>query len=104
MKSVLLFAALALATVCGCSHNAAEPNTAAQVQAEPEPLPKKDSFDKAGDMFATGSRYMYDEAIQAFRWMSSDEMKAKYSGAWEAVKNGAHKAYESAKDTYNESK
>lgn len=118
MKFVLALSVIALVLVSGCSYRGQSPQTQASAQqAEPLPLPDKcppterregkgcpDNFDKAGVMVADGSRYVYDETAKAWKYLSSEDMKAKYKETWEATKKTAGEAWDAAKDEYNKRK
>lgn len=94
MKSILVVMFLGL--IMGCAHTP-PPCVSAS---EPPPLPKKDNFDKA----AEGSRFMYDESLKAWRWMTSEEMKEKYRNGWKATKDSLHRTYDTLEDYYKDRK
>lgn len=109
-----------VAVVClmsmGCSHSVVPVNgptnnttddSSAKNEKTPEnPTPginntgKKDGFDKAGDAAAIGSRWVYDESLHAYHYLTSDEMKQRYGQAWDATKEAAVKVYDSIHDAY----
>lgn len=117
MKFSMIMSVVSLALLAGCgSSTAMHANAPCNQAQDVPPLPKKvcyndnneqhpcDNFDIVGGAFATGSRYIYDETINAWRWASSTEMQEKYSKAWNATKEAATKAWEAAKEKYNERK
>lgn len=111
MKSLFIATiALACVSMIGCAHNTAPVNSATN-NTDTTPLPDKcehrpcpDTFDKAGDVFAASTRYVYDAGSNSWKWMSSPEMQLRYHEAWEATKKAAGKAYDAAKDTYDSHK
>lgn len=109
MKSVHgLFAVVVVLLASGCAHNV---QPAMAPSAEVQPLPRKcegpsceDNFDKAGNYVARGSRWVWDETKQGWQYVTSEEMQKKYSDAWQATKDAAQRAYDSAHQTYEEHK
>ncbi|MDE1834543.1 MAG: hypothetical protein KGH64_04350 [Candidatus Micrarchaeota archaeon] len=55
-----------------------------------------DNFDKAADL----SRLVWDDSKKAWRYLSSDEMVAKYGKAWDYAKNVAGDMTDSVRAAY----
>lgn len=98
MKLGLIFAMMCLV---GCAHVETQP--AVQPQAQAQPIEKQDSFDKAGDVVASSSRWTYNEGIKAWEWVTSEENKKRAAAAWEASKAAAISAYHEAHKKYEDS-
>lgn len=98
MKTINMFAIVCLAVVGCASHpnptDANYPNNQKEESAMGEPKENNpctrasgcDSFDKAGDYVASGSRFIYDESIKAWRYATSDDVKKSLEESAERMK------------------
>lgn len=100
-----VFVMIAAMVAVGCSA------TPAPVAPKPEPKPvmqqkHDDGFDKAGNMFADGTRYVWNETTHAYEWTKEtvEKINAEYNteenrqaaaDAAEAAKEKAAAAFES---------
>ncbi len=69
-----------------------------------EPLPKKDTSETFEVRAKAGISWFWNEATQAWEWISSEPNKERAHQAWEATKNAATEAYNKAVQEYNERK
>jgi hypothetical protein len=80
------------------------PQPVAEPVAEPAPLPEKeDTFQKAGDVFAASSRFVYDSGSGTWHWVR-DELR-EHQDTIDATEHSIGEAFDSAKkkirDKYN---
>lgn len=70
--------------------------------ANPEPknqasLHKEDNFDRAAHLAASGSRYVWNEAAQAWTVITAPDMMDLYAKKWKESKEAAQKFYQDHK-------
>lgn len=107
---------VSIVLLAGCSNSANTHANSPCAKDDTPPLPKKecyndnhevrpcDNFDAAGNVIGNGARYVYDESVNAWHWVSSEQMQERYRSAWEATKQAASKGWNAAKEQYNEHK
>jgi len=103
MKTSIMLVGFFSAMVFGCASTAAQmpsnvpTNETKQEAKKNEP----DNFDKAGFIFADGTRFVWDEAKAAWTWIDSPKHEEELKKAGSVIKQMVRGAYDSAVEEYN---
>lgn len=96
MNKFVIFLSLLLLSGC-VKHSNIEPYSVSNLPVRSQP---RDAADHVEDATGTAVRFVYDEGTKAWKFLTSEEMVAKYGRVWESAKTSASSAYNSAKDSF----
>jgi hypothetical protein len=90
---------VSVVALTGCAGNQAGMHTPADVEVSKAPIRKQpDNFDKAGAVVADSTRFVWEGAAYAWKWLDTDEHKQELRHAGQVIKAAAVNAWDGAKE------